>query len=217
MPSNKNCKHVNGEKLRELRLVCGWTQKDLARHAGYSERLIRKAEGSGSLNFHTIRDLADVFCAYGLPIKVEQLVFDQLQVAKMIVQSLESWDSTAAEKSTEYLSNDLEIHSIADCSKASFTGNWIGPKALHAFLDTFFSTFSQTPGILSPVYLSTQNLVVARIDEATNVSSKSLPKLFVNLHMHFNGLMIVRIDYECSFRAATSKVQDARKHGQTLQ
>ncbi len=50
---------VQGEYLRYLRRSRGWTQQELARRAGYCDRLIRKAERNGFLLPETIEVLAE--------------------------------------------------------------------------------------------------------------------------------------------------------------
>ena len=52
---------ANGECLRALRIARGWTQRDAARRAGVSDRLIRKAESGAPLGPVTIRILADLY------------------------------------------------------------------------------------------------------------------------------------------------------------
>ncbi len=50
---------VHGRMIRSLRKMHGWTQAELAKRAGYSERLIRKAELGGRLMPETIADLSE--------------------------------------------------------------------------------------------------------------------------------------------------------------
>ena len=53
----------NGEMVRFLRKQRGWTQERLATAAGYTKRLVAKAESSGSLNPDTIEILAETRAA----------------------------------------------------------------------------------------------------------------------------------------------------------
>jgi len=51
--------HVIGERVRFYRNRLGWTQEDLAKKAGYTDRLIRKAEHGGVLTRETLENLAE--------------------------------------------------------------------------------------------------------------------------------------------------------------
>ncbi len=57
---NSNAKQfvVNGVTIRFRRKQLGWSQVELGHRAGYSERVIRKAEANGTLRLQTIKDLA---------------------------------------------------------------------------------------------------------------------------------------------------------------
>ncbi|MFN3148584.1 helix-turn-helix domain-containing protein [Bremerella sp.] len=55
----KHTYKCNRDFLRELRLNNGWTQAELAKRAGYSERLIGKAESGSPIARDTIVDIAD--------------------------------------------------------------------------------------------------------------------------------------------------------------
>ncbi len=55
---SRDCLRVDGGRLRELRLDHGWTQRDLARRAGVSERTVRTAEYGGPVSPATLGFLA---------------------------------------------------------------------------------------------------------------------------------------------------------------
>ena len=56
--SKQNSRPANGALIRALREKRGFTQIDLGRLSGYSERLIRKAESGGSIRLETFQNLA---------------------------------------------------------------------------------------------------------------------------------------------------------------
>lgn len=64
---------VQGEYLRYLRRVRGWTQQDLAERAGYCDRLIRKAEKDGFLLPETIEVLAEALSTPESPVEPSDL------------------------------------------------------------------------------------------------------------------------------------------------
>ena len=59
--------------IRERRKQLGWSQVELGHRAGYSERVIRKAEASGTLRLQTIQDLAMTLSVGGLLITFQDL------------------------------------------------------------------------------------------------------------------------------------------------
>ena len=52
---------VDGNRLRELRLRSGLTQEELAASTGYSDRLVRKLESGGPIQYRTLNDFVSYF------------------------------------------------------------------------------------------------------------------------------------------------------------
>lgn len=192
---------VNGKKIQSLRLQCGWTQRDLARIAGYSVRVIRKAEATGSLKLQTVNDLSHAFQSRGIEIASEDLIIDQTSVAKEIVDSFDNLGYGMLDRCGKYLALNLEINCVANRTKFPFAGSWKGAGAMQSFLSAFFSQFTRKPGTLAPTYLVAKDRVVARFDETVYTRGHEVPQFFVNLHLHFNDFIVVRIDYEANFQA----------------
>lgn len=63
MPSPRRSRSfaVKGDLLRSCRIANGWTQEDAALKAGFSDRLIRKAESGGPLQIQSIAILAELY------------------------------------------------------------------------------------------------------------------------------------------------------------
>lgn len=59
--SNYSTVRVHGDRLTRLRRSCGWTQVELSRRSGYSERLVRKAEQGGRIRQQTLQELLQCF------------------------------------------------------------------------------------------------------------------------------------------------------------
>jgi transcriptional regulator with XRE-family HTH domain len=74
MLHRKRYSPVNGSHLRSLRQSRGWTQVEFGRLAGYSERLIRKAESGGNLLLETIEDLATALSQTNEVVSSESLI-----------------------------------------------------------------------------------------------------------------------------------------------
>lgn len=63
LKSNSKLLAVNGVTIRRRRKELRWSQVELSQRAGYSERVIRKAEAGGTLRLQTIKDLATALSA----------------------------------------------------------------------------------------------------------------------------------------------------------
>ncbi len=81
---------VNTDLLRDLRVQRGWSQKDLAKKAGYTDRLVRKAELGGKLDVETIRNIAEALSTPHETITLDSLIHDNLSIAKRFVQGYDS-------------------------------------------------------------------------------------------------------------------------------
>ena len=66
---------VNGHRVQSLRQSAGMTQEELAQKAGYSDRLVRKAEASSPLRKSTIADLADALSTATQKVTIDDLMF----------------------------------------------------------------------------------------------------------------------------------------------
>lgn len=53
--------YVDGKRLKGLRQSLGWTQVVAAEIAGYTERLIRKLEGGGPVDWQTLHDVVATY------------------------------------------------------------------------------------------------------------------------------------------------------------
>jgi len=85
---------VAGPLLSALRAGRGWTQQEAAAKAGFSDRLIRKAEAGGTIDSHSIATLAQL---YSTPKR--RLTTQDLLAQDLLAQPLGSTGSTAAEPS----------------------------------------------------------------------------------------------------------------------
>ncbi len=61
MSQARNSTSVDGQRLKELRQLIGWTQELAAEKSGYSERLIRKLERGGPVEWQTLHDVLDAY------------------------------------------------------------------------------------------------------------------------------------------------------------
>jgi transcriptional regulator with XRE-family HTH domain len=71
--SNAKLQAVNGVTIRGRRKQLGWSQVEFGQRAGYSERVIRKAEAGGTLRLQTIKDLAMTLSLGGVLVSFQDL------------------------------------------------------------------------------------------------------------------------------------------------
>lgn len=186
---------IDAGRLRSLRNHRGWTQGDLARAAGYSERVIRKAEAGGTLSIRTIRDLAQALSSCGRTITVSDLTLDLIAVAQQFVQSYDSAGKFMLYQCEQMLAEDFVFCTSARDSDLLFSGNWFSRHGLQHFLELFFAKFSRTSSSLKPTFESRKNQVLAQYIDILTYRGKELP-MAVKLRFQFEKGLICRLDQE---------------------
>lgn len=98
---------VNGEAVRRFRHQAGFSQEVLARRAGYSDKLIRKAEASGTLWHSTIRDLAGALTTADQTVTAYDLLFQ----AECVPSQLLRWIGSTVAMNREQLGSLITVNS----------------------------------------------------------------------------------------------------------
>jgi len=130
----------NRDYLRSLRLQNGWTQADLAKRAGYSERLISKAEAGVPIARDTIVDLADAFSETNPePIFWEDLASDPVQLAQRYLDALHIHQQDLVDHLLDFLHEDVVFRIAGDPSQIPFAGEHTGIDAVRRAFGIFFS------------------------------------------------------------------------------
>lgn len=130
----------NGDLLRVLRERKNWTQKDLAKASGYTERLISKAESGRPISVAAIEILAKTLSMEDEPVESADLTSRPLDLAKRYIdalytQSSEDFHSTLS----AFLHEDVEFNIAGDPSVIPFAGTHRGPDAVRRCFEIFFS------------------------------------------------------------------------------
>ena len=187
---------IDARKLRSLRIQLGWTQGDLARIAGYSERLIRKAEASGTLSIITIRDIAEALSSCGRTITVDELTLDLLAIAQQFLHSYDSHGKAMVYRCEHLLAEHFVFCNSAQNFDAMFSGSWSGIEGLQQFADLFFANFDRQSNSLEPTFQYLDSHVSARYVEMLTYRGRELP-VVVNLKVQFKKGLICHIEQEC--------------------
>lgn len=196
---------IDARKLRALRVQRGWTQGDLARFAGYSERLIRKAEASGSLSIGTIRDIAEALSTCGRTITVQELTIDLIAIAHQFVQSYDAHGEAMVYRCEHLLAEHFVFCNSSQNFDAMFSGGWNGRYGLQQFTELFFANFERQSNSLKPTFEYLNSHVSARYFEKLTYRGREVP-VVVNQKFQFNKGLICRIDQVC--RAYGSRSQN---------
>jgi transcriptional regulator with XRE-family HTH domain len=126
---------VCGAQVKYFRNLLGWTQDELARRSGYSDRLIRKAEGGRTLSIETINNIAESLCCNGLRVSANDLILSPKRTVHELIGCIKS--RLIDMRSIHAISaNDCEVDFQAD-PRVPFSGRWLKPDGLYRWLHTF--------------------------------------------------------------------------------
>jgi len=131
-----NC---NREFLRELRERKGWTQADLAKAAGYSDRLITKAESGASISIRTVEDLAGALSDSQKEVFWEDLVCDPVSLAKRYNEALYTKQEKVIDHILDFLDEDVVFRIPGDPDELPFAGVHRGIDEVRRGYEIFFS------------------------------------------------------------------------------
>ncbi|MBA2114942.1 hypothetical protein HOV93_21140 [Planctomycetes bacterium FF15] len=126
--------------MRHLRLQNGWTQADLAKRAGYSERLISKAEAGVPIAMDTIVDLADAFSEINeVRVYWEDLASDPIKLAHRYLEALHFYQKDVVDHLSDFMHEDVVFRIAGEPSKIPFAGEHVGIDAVRNSFNIFFS------------------------------------------------------------------------------
>jgi transcriptional regulator with XRE-family HTH domain len=177
-----------------LRLKRGWSQKELAERAGYTDRLVRKAEFGGKLDVETIRNIAEALSTLEETITIDLLTNDVLSIAKKFTQFFDELGLEMVSAIHHYIAPNFVLHVTSSDESLPLKGTWMGLQGLQAFLELFFGTFTRDSHLASPHYAIGNDFVVATYLEKLYTSGRSPEVLQVYRHFRFRNGLLCRID-----------------------
>ena len=127
--------HVCGTRLKHFRKILGWTQEELARRSGYCDRLIRKAEGGGSLSTESSGNIAQSLCCNGIRVRFEDLVSSPKETVHRFLDALRC-DGINIDVVQQLATDQVLVESKGGAS-VPFAGAWKGYTGMLFWLDTF--------------------------------------------------------------------------------
>lgn len=129
----------NPEAFTFARDRAGLTQAQLAKLAGYSERLITKAESGRPISAATVADLADALSSDDHPVHPEDLVSDPLQMAKDYIVAVYRSGKDCVDDFAHFLDADVVFRIAGDPEQIPFAGEHRGVDAMRRAFEIFFS------------------------------------------------------------------------------
>ncbi|PQO28003.1 hypothetical protein C5Y96_16635 [Blastopirellula marina] len=137
--SNSSNKRCNGQQVASLRNQLGWTQEVLAVKAGYSDRLIRKAEAGQSVSAATLTVLAQTFQQHGLQVTAADLEMEAAAIARRFIECMYTETTGVIDAMSEFISDDIVIHFSGDPQVFPFAGTHEGKDAARRAFQLFYS------------------------------------------------------------------------------
>lgn len=131
----------NSSVLIRLRQDLGWTQFDLAVNAGYSERLVRKAEAGKPIAQRTICGLRDAFRQAGQKITLDELLQNPVLLAGQFLKQLFAAGSLVISRSADFIDADATFEFAGNPSVFAFSGQHHGTAAACQAFEAFSRHF----------------------------------------------------------------------------
>ncbi len=129
----------NGKLISQLRKRLGWTQNDLARKAGFTERLIVKAESSQNIAASTLHIIATTLTEAGEQVSPADLATDPASLARVFFLSTYEHGPRTLDVNSHFVSPDLVVHFAGDVAVFPFAGTHIGIEAARRAFALFYS------------------------------------------------------------------------------
>ncbi len=129
----------NAELLVFLRERKSFTQQQLAEEAGYSERLISKAEAGQPISTTTIDCLAEALSSADQPVYPEDLVTDPVHLSKEYFAALHTKGKGVVDAIKHFLHDDVIFRIAGDPEHIPFAGEHIGIDGIKRVFGLFFS------------------------------------------------------------------------------
>lgn len=191
----------NGKLISLLRKQIGWTQGELARRAGFTERLIVKAEAGQSVASATLEILSQTLREAGIVVSLRDLASDPATLARMFFLSACEYGPNAFERNANFISDEIIVHFAGDPSVFPFAGTHSGIDAAKLAFASFHRVLQpledQFDIEVVPFFTAGQQGQGAIVwGEPRADSRKSMPSsMKFEIKMHFkDGLMTV-FDY----------------------
>lgn len=179
--------------LKQLRKRRGWTQVELATVAGYSDRLIRKAESGSSISVETIEILAEALSDDERTVYPNELISDPLELSKAFVAAYNYKRAELIPTIRHFLHEDVVFQFSGDPELVPFAGKHVGIEAVDKASKIFNALMVTPPGKeIKPNYLAQDNVVSLWGEEWSHpIGVPPQPVWVVNRFTYEKGLLVL--------------------------
>ena len=209
MTTNPRFIAINGRELRNYRLTLGWTQSQLAKSAGYTERLIRKAEKGGTLDIATIQNLAEALSTPENVVLAESLSLDIATIARKWFETFDRLKIRMLPEIQPFLTEDFEFVCPGDPAVLPFVGVWKGTEGMQLWLDNFFGFFEENLNT-EVEYSVGDSTVIVRWLATCKYQGVPCDPIRINMHFCFIDGLIARIVDDYDTHAGATNVTSAQ-------
>lgn len=129
----------NGKLISQLRKQLGWTQSDLALKAGFTERLIVKAESSQNIAPSTLNIIAQALTEGGASVSARALEVDPASLARDFILSMYQRELNVIDVNEHFISPDIVVYFAGDPNIFPFAGTHVGIEAARRAFALFYS------------------------------------------------------------------------------
>ncbi|MGI9430198.1 MAG: helix-turn-helix domain-containing protein [Bythopirellula sp.] len=186
--------------VRFLRKQRGWTQERLATAAGYTKRLVAKAESSGSLKPDTIEILAETLATSELEVHPEDLTACPKELAVAFMHAYAEYEQEMITHCRHFIAEDLQGLFPGGPQSAPLSGLHDGIDAYDQFCRNFFQVFARVDkrmALDTAVYTTSGNhVVVAYYERLANAHLPLNPEpSHVMLNMTFRCGKLAEVEH----------------------
>ena len=129
----------NGSLLAARRRTRGWTQAELASKAGFTERLISKAEAGNTVSTQTLHVLAATLSENGETVTFEDLATNPVALTRQFIESMYHDCGKVIDATEHFLHPECAFFFSGDSDVFPFAGWHYGLDAGRRAFDLFFS------------------------------------------------------------------------------
>lgn len=176
----------NGDAIKTHRARRGWTQPELASFAGFSTRLVAKAEAGEGVHPDTLETLADTLSTAEHPVFPEDLAISPKMIVRHIVESFAKHERQCVAHCHQFLAEDIRVVAPGPEELLPFCGVHETIDGFDAFWGKYFSVMERHDKLYiakSMRLVAEDNLVVALVEEDANhkgqVATPPTPLTFV--------------------------------------
>ncbi len=197
VPSSRDTFRVNGARLKRYRSCCQLTQIQLAKLAGYTDRVIRKAESGGRLSRPTVEDIVEAISSRGVTISVEDIVCEPAEMAREFLRCYDVFGVAMLDSCADLLSTSFRFDYAGSVDVSPMAGIFEGLSGYQQWLDMLFARVVRPAAQpLHPHFLSDGQQVLARYYDVFLVDGQLSPPIWVNMHFEIDNGLIQQVRSE---------------------